>query len=240
MPTKDGIKISIKDEIKKLLEQGKFDKLVELARREKSTIRHLTSFLYSEDNLLHWRAVEGLELIAKAPDILSDDKIHTIINRFFIALNDQSGGNGWGSMEAIGALISTRPDKLSSLIPKMFAHISDGRIWVGLLWSIRKIGEKQPDLFKDKLFHVLGLLRSPRPSVRGHAVWALGAVGDAEVREFKGLILDVKDSLEGLLKDNNTVRIYYNGNFHEKTVGNLAKEALATIAGGKVTVEKPD
>jgi hypothetical protein len=234
-------KVSLKDEIKDLLEKKEFDRLVELAAREKNTIRYLNRFLYSEDDLLHWRAAEAYGLIAKDPSILSTERVRTIIERLFVALEDQSGGNGWGSIEAIGAMIAARPVDLKGFIPKMFVSIQDARLWVGLLWAVHKIGERRPDLFRDFMVNVIGLLHNPRRTTRGHAVWALSVVGDnTEIKVLDdALVFDVKEALQALLKDNNPVRLYIDGDFQERRISDLAKEALAALEGGKASAGKP-
>ncbi|HZD60814.1 MAG TPA: hypothetical protein VE439_10235 [Anaerolineae bacterium] len=227
----------LKDDIKTLLEQREFDKLLELAARKKGVIRYLVSFLYSEDDLLHWRAVDALGALAKNPSVLSTEKAHTVISRLFLNLEDQSGGNAWGAIEAVGAMIAVRPNQLGNEIPKMFSFISDARLWKGLLWSVRRIGEQRPDLLRDKIFHVVGLLRNPSNTARGHAAWALGAIGDTDVRVLEGLIIDIKETLEGLLDDDSRVRIYREGELQETTVGDLAKEALASLNGRQSSTE---
>ncbi len=221
--------MSIKDKIKELLNKKDFAGVVELAKHDRSVTKHLISLLYSEDNLLHWRAADALGKLAENPDALSEDKARVIIGRLFTNLEDQSGGNGWGSIEAIGAIIAAQPYKLSGFIPKMASKISDARLWVGLLWSIRQIGEKRPDLFGDYVFHVVGLLRNPRRTTRGHAAWALGAIGDANVRVLEGLILDVRETLEGLLSDKNYIPLYINGEIEERAISDISKEALAAL-----------
>jgi len=221
--------LSIKDEIRTLLEKRDFDKLKELATTEKGVTKYLRSFLYSEDDLLHWRAAEALGVFAGDKNLLSDEKVRSITTRLFTALEDKSGGNGWGSIEAIGAMVAARPDQLSKLIPKMFSYIWDGRVRKGLLWSVRRIGEKRPDLFKDKILHIVGLLRNPSNTTRGHAAWALGVIGDTDIKVLEGLVLDVKETLEGLLDDDSLIRIYDEGELQERTIADIAKEALAAL-----------
>ncbi|MBE0447143.1 MAG: hypothetical protein IBX64_03415 [Actinobacteria bacterium] len=221
--------MSVKDDIKNLLENKEFDKLIRLAVQEKAVARHLISFLYSENELLHWRAVDGLGIIAKDQAILSPEKVRAIISRLFLNLEDKSGGNGLGSLEAIGAIIAARLNQLSDHIPKLFSYISDAGLRKGLLWSVRRIGEQQPDLLKDWVFHVVGLLRNPSNTTRGHAAWSLGAIGDTNIRVFEGLIVDINETLEGLLNDKNHIRIYDKGELREATVGELAKESLAAL-----------
>jgi len=221
--------LSLKDEIKILLEQRDFDKLKELAATKKGVTKYLRSFLYSEDDLLHWRAAEALGALAGDSDLLSDEKVRAITTRLFTALDDRSGGNGWGSIEAIGAMVAARPAQLSNLVPKMFSYIWDGRVRKGLLWSVRRIGEQRPDLFEDKIFHVVGLLRNPSNTTRGHAAWALGVIGDTDIRVLEGLVLDVKETLEGLLDDNSRIRVYDDGELKERAISDIAKEALAAL-----------
>jgi len=216
------IDLSIKNDIKNLLELGEFDKLIELAAAEKGITRYLTSFLFSEDELLHWRAVEGLEVLAKDPYILSAEKVRTIISRLSLNLEDQSGGNGWGSLEAIGALIAARPYQLEDQIPMLFSRMWDSSLRKGLLWSVRRIGEKSPELLADRVPYVIGLLRNPSKTTRGHAAWALGTIGD----------MSVEETLEALRKDNNLIRIYNDGELQEITISKLAEDSLASIKSG--------
>ncbi|MCL6471368.1 MAG: HEAT repeat domain-containing protein [Firmicutes bacterium] len=221
--------MSTKDILKGLLQNKNFDAVVELAKSDRAVVRQLTSLLYNEDNLLHWRAVNAFGVLAAHPEVLDENKAHVVIGRLLYNLEDQSGGNAWGSMEAIGAIVAAQPYKLGSFVPKMFAKISDSRVWVGLLWSVRQIGEKRPELFKNYVFHVLGLLRNPRISVRGHAAWALGAIGEAGTTVLEGLVFDVRESLEGLLKDHHRINIYTDGELQEKAISDIAKEALAVL-----------
>ncbi len=221
--------MSLKDDIKSLLENKDFDGVVELAARERGVLKYLRSLLYSEDDLLHWRAAEAFGRIAEHPDIMSREKVNTTITRLLVSLEDRSGGTGWGSMEAIGAIVAARPDEFGKAIPKMFSYIWDGRIRKGLLWSARRIGQKRPDLLKDKIFHIVGLLRNPSNTTRGHAAWALGVIGDTDVRILEGLVVDVKEALEGLLNDESRIRVYDNGELQERTISQIAKEALAAL-----------
>lgn len=221
--------MSLKDEIKTLLERRDFDTLKKLAAQKKGVTKYLRAFLYSEDDLLHWRAAEALGELAGDQNLLSDEKVRAITTRLFTALEDKSGGNGWGSIEAVGAMVAARPDQLSNLVPKMFSYIWDGRVRKGLLWSVRRIGEQRPDLFKDKIFHIVGLLRNPSNTTRGHAAWALGVIGDTDIRVLEGLVLDVRETLEGLLDDDSRIRIYDEGELLERTIADIAKEALAAL-----------
>ncbi len=223
--------MSLKDDIKSLLEKKDFDGVVELAAHERGVLKYLRSLLYSEDDLLHWRAAEAFGRIAEHPDIMSREKVNTTITRLLVSLEDKSGGTGWGSMEAIGAMVAARPDEFGKAIPKMFSYIWDGRIRKGLLWSVRRIGKERPDLLKDKIFHVVGLLRNPSNTTRGYAAWALGVIGDSDVRVLEGLVVDVKETLEGLLRDDSRIRIYDDGELQERTISQIAKEALAALNG---------
>lgn len=211
--------MSVKDGIRKILSNNELDKLVELASREKSTIRQLTSFLYNEDELLRWRAAEGFGIIARDPYILSVEKLQTIISRLTLNLEDRSGGNAWSSMEAVGAMIAARSYQLENQIPKLFSFIHDARLWKGLLWSVRRIGEQNPGLLQNRLHLVIGLLRNPSNTTRGHAAWALGVIGDGDAIEI----------LESLQADKHSIRIYDKGELLDITVGELAKRSLDEI-----------
>lgn len=211
--------MSVKDEIRTYLSNNELDKLVELASRDKRTTRQLTAFLYHEDELMRWRAAEAFGVIARDPYILSVEKLQIIISRLTLNLEDRSGGNAWSSMEAVGAIIAARSYQLEDQIPKLFSFIHDARLWKGLLWSVRKIGEQNPGLLQKRLHLVIGLLRNPSNTTRGHAAWALGVIGDGDSIEI----------LESLQKDKHDIRIYERGELLEITVGELAKRSIDEI-----------
>jgi hypothetical protein len=73
------------------------------------------------------------------------------------------------------------------------------------------------DFFQEK---VLAVFQSDDPEILGLAAWAMGEV------EFKPSL----PYLENLRERNEPVRIYTNGDFYEKPLGQWVEEAVNKIA----------
>jgi hypothetical protein len=103
-----------------------------------------------------------------------------MIRRLMWNLNDESGGIGWGSPEAMGEILARHHG-----LAREYAHIlisyirEDGNylenevLQAGVLWAIGRVGEVHPDLLRDAVPHLLRHLNSPDAT---HRVLAARAV----------------------------------------------------------------
>ena len=75
-------------------------------------INPLFSFFYSGDELLRWRSITAAgAVITKMADQNVDDA-RIMMRRLMWNLNDESGGIGWGSPEAMGETMA-RSDRMA-------------------------------------------------------------------------------------------------------------------------------
>lgn len=211
--------MSLKDEVKTLLENRELETLAKLAKEKQRVVRYLFSFLYSTDDLLHWRAAEALGVVASRQGSDDSDSGRNIPRRLIWSLMEESGATAWPAPEALGAVVSSRISVYPDLAPIALSFIEDPVLSRGVLWSARRIGEKRPDLIAGSIPKVMELLDSADATLRGHAAWALGAMLAAEARP----------ALEELTGDESVLNIYENGELVETTVGELAKSSLKEL-----------
>ena len=76
-----------RDALAEAFEREETDALVAAARETPGrVVRFLTGRLYSADEGEKWRAVRALGTLARAPDVLTDARVHDLLQRFLWAL----------------------------------------------------------------------------------------------------------------------------------------------------------
>jgi methylated-DNA-[protein]-cysteine S-methyltransferase len=211
--------VSNKDRLRALLENAEFTEIGKLAANSSSTIRYLFSFLYSPDDLLHWRAAEALGYVADLQHSNSYKEGRNIPQRLLWSLMEESGGTAWPATEALGAVVSGNPAAFTDFAPIIMPFLEDPVLQRGVLWSARKISEKRPDLLYDFTPQIIELLDSNDATIRGHAAWALGTMKDR----------NALPRLEELKNDNDQLQIYENSKLTPVTVGEIAIDSILRI-----------
>jgi len=91
----------------------------------------------------------------------------------------------------------------------------------GALWALGRVAQSRSDLVQEALPHLLPYLASADASVRGLATWAAGLLAAEGARP----------PLEALLEDKAEISLYLDRKLVRRSVGSLAKEALASTKG---------
>ena len=98
----------LKSKVRQVLQSSDFNLALEKLGRfsPRQVINPLLSFLYSGDDEIRWRAVSGLgSVVSKFAD-KDMEGARLILRRLMWNLNDESGGIGWGSPEAMGEILA--------------------------------------------------------------------------------------------------------------------------------------
>ena len=121
-------------------------------------VNHLISCLYNTDELIKWRAVTAIGEVVSS--VAEDDieSARVVMRRLMWNLNDESGGIGWGSPEAMGEIIA-RNKKLGkeyaciliSFINKNGNYLENEVLQQGVIWGIGRIARVKPELVKDSM-----------------------------------------------------------------------------------------
>jgi len=190
------------------------------------TVSPLISFIQSGDPGLKWPAVKCFGAVVSR---LADEDLESarrIVRRLMWSLNDESGGIGWGSAEAMGELLSRHPALASEYLSILLSYArADGNylehepLQRGLLWGIGKVAETQPDLVRAAVPHLMVYLSSLDAGVRGLAARLMGLLRASEACA----------TLRDLAEDGVEIPVDFRVELGRRSVKDLALEALGNI-----------
>lgn len=189
--------------------------LLSCAEKDKRILRDLQRLLYSADKLMRWKAADVVGRVSAIIAAYDPAAVSGLLQRLFSALED-TAASSWGSLDAIGEIISHNPEQFVGYLPRLYPLMGDRALLSQVLRALGLVGARRPDLLKEKSPHFLPLLLDPDPQIRGHATILLGNLGATEAM----------DNLARLLDDTADMEIYSAGQLLERTVGQLASKAL--------------
>jgi len=207
-----------RETVQKYISGNKFEELIALAEEDNRVISELARMLYTPDEHLRWEIIEILSEASKKVAETRPDIISKLLNRLLRSAAD-SASSAWGSLEATGAIISKNPDLFGEFSQTLLSFLRYKNYWKEVTWAIGRIATAKPDLVKYAFRAISSFLSDTDPSLRGHAVWALGKLG------YK----DVIEELKKLQTDDQKLFIYKEGELKEGTVSQLAKEAIEKL-----------
>lgn len=212
---------TVKEQVRELLLQKDYTLLVDLCTKHKRFWMELKFSLYDIDERIKWPAIEAVgKLMKRWWEEGYEGKVREYVRNLFWLMNDESGGIGWSSPQAVSEIIVNIPELVDPYGNMMVAHsLEEPPLVKGGLWGIGRLGRRiieAVDFFKDK---VLGAFSSDDAETLGLAAWATGEAG------FKPAVL----FLEKLKVRREPVCIYIESGFYEKPLGEWAKEAIDKI-----------
>jgi hypothetical protein len=178
------------------------------------------------DPRVRWEAVRDLgdhaeEAYGRAPERVSD-----LLRRLAWLLNDESGATGWGAPEAMGEILARAPDLRPMFAPLFLSWLDDEQVYLGqevldagAIWGIGRMGPGEP-FTEDRIGPLLARFLEGGPTLtRGAAAWTAGRLGHGTLA----------GALERLTDEVEDVTLLLDGQVVDRSVGDLAREALATI-----------
>ncbi len=208
-------RVALRQEIRTLLQEGKFPELVALAGRESRVTDLLLQFLYDPHDLMHWRALEGLGHVAHG----HPRDVQKVITRLLWLLNEDSGSFGWGAAAALGEIGRHELSVVAEIIPMFCGFLDETFSRAPMLWGIGRMAQVHPEKLHEVVPYLFACLEDEDPQVRGLSAWALGNLKERDARE----------ALEKLLSDDSPLTLYDQGNLRPATVAQLARKALAAL-----------
>ena len=190
-------------------------------------INVLFSFLYHKNPVIKWNAVTAMGSAVSCLAESNMESARNIIRRFMWNLNDESGGIGWGSVEAMGdALAKNRALAMEYHHVLLSYAKEEGNFQEhvlmqrGVLWAIGRFCQAWPEIIgATAISPIMGFLGSDDPHLRGLAAWVMGYLKADESRPL----------LEKLKGDENIIHIYYKEKYIDIRVKDLAREALIRL-----------
>jgi hypothetical protein len=219
---------SLKKQLFDLLNQGDSDKaLAEMGRLPpRQIINPLLSFIQSGNEKVKWGSVKAIGHVVGQLADRDLEAARVIMRRLMWTLNDESGGIGWGSPEAMGEIMAIHRG-----LAQEYAHIlisyarEDGNylehegLQRGLLWGIGRLSETRPELVRESAGLFLPYLESRDAVIRGLAVRLMGLL---RVKEAQPV-------LQTLAEDESAIALVIENRLAATRVKDLAAEALKVI-----------
>ncbi|MEW6416620.1 MAG: DVU0298 family protein [Nitrospirota bacterium] len=212
---------SIKQQVKDLLEKRDYDRLLDLCDKDRHFWKELRFCLYDINESIRWPAIEAVaKLMQRWWKSGQKDRVREYIRNLFWSITDESGGIGWSSPQTIAEIIAKIPELLDPYRSVMIAHAFEELPLIRSgLWGIGRLGKEITDAVDFFQGKVLAAFQSEDAETLGVAAWAMGEVG------FRPAL----PLLKKLLERNEHVRIYIEGVFCEKPLGQWVKEAINKI-----------
>ena len=209
-----------------LLKNEEFEKSLEkiCLMPPRRVVNPLFSFFYNTNELVKWRAVTAMGVVVSRLAHKDLESARIVMRRLMWNLNDESGGIGWGSPEAMGEIMA-RHDRLAreyacilvSYINEAGNFLEHEMLQRGVLWGLGRLAHTRPEFVLDAVAYLCPFMRSKDAVHRGLAAWVAGAI-PSEMTE---------SLLKHLVTDEARINIFINMNLEERTVGQLAVEALS-------------
>jgi hypothetical protein len=184
----------------------------------------LFSFLYAGDGVLKMRAITAMGKVVSRLANQDMESARVILRRLMWNLNDESGGIGWGSAEAMGEILACHEGLAREYAPILVSYArEDGNFQEnemmqrGVLWGIGRLAQVSPTAVQDAVPHIALFLDSRDATVRGYAAWVIGMAAPGTTT----------DELRALLSDEEEIQIWRNQQLETCRVKDLAEAALS-------------
>ena len=216
---------AFKKNIQQLLAQSDLTEALDRICRipARRVVNPLFSLLYHFDPLLRWRAISALGRVVSQQAGSDMAAARIFMRRLMWNLNDESGGIGWGSPEAMGEIMACSQPMALEYTHILISYINpEGNflehdlLQQGVLWGLGRLFHARPDRNNDYANFFIPFLEVPDPSRRGLAAWAVGPLA-AEI---------ARKPLSAMTGDTSGVYVFIEMSLIKRTVGSLAREAL--------------
>lgn len=211
--------LPLKKSILALLEKKHLKEISILRASPFKIINSLVSLSYDKKSSISWRAIEAVGLFTGEMAKEDSEFVRNIVGRLLWMIRDESGGIGWSVPEMLGEIVKNNPALCSDIAPVIVSFHEELMLATGVLWAAGSMGDLNKETIAYSVPLIRPFLKSSEAIQRGYAARALGALGAS----------DAKQDIEELINDNSLIPFYINGDIREKTVGDVANEALSRL-----------
>ncbi len=221
-PKRDRKKATKRD-VKKFVELGDVDALVDLGLDDKKTLWFMQRLLYHPLEENRYKIAWLLGKVCARLSTRNPGAVADLLHRLFEATSDSAAAS-WGMVEAIGAIISGRPDIYGAFSRYLLNYIGDETTREQAVWALGEIANVRPDLIRKIQFYALfQFLEDSNPTMRGLTARLLGRIYAKEV-SFQ---------IMALQNDQEKILIFEQGEPVQTTVAEQAKLAVQQIHNSK-------
>lgn len=210
--------------VESLLRERDTAGVVALSEQEPNVISALVGLLNETDDLLRWRAIEAIGVLAaRRAEEEGWIAVKDLVRRQIWTMGEESGGTAWHAAEALAEMIyNVQP--LAEEFATVMASFGDSEPWEWpCAWGVARLANSPARQYLEgEVEQLLGNLTHEDPAVRGHSAVALGRLGDAAAIP----------ALQGLVEDAGSFARYdfSSGELKQMTVGQAAVAALESLS----------
>ncbi len=183
-------------------------------------VGHLFSHFYATDELIRFRSITAMGLLGKRLAAEHMENARNLMRRLMWNLNDESGGIGWGSAEAMGEIMARSPSLAEEYASILFSfldpkanYIDNPLLQQGVLWGIGTCVSAFPDKLTPHLGGLIGSFLDDRDETK--KAYAVRALADAGPPGPGGLP-------DHILAETKKVRLYTGWHFEPTRICDLA------------------
>ena len=185
----------------------------------RQVINPLLSMLYETDPHLKWRTVQATGVVVSVLAESNLESARVIMRRLLWQLNDESGGIGWGSAEALAETMAKSSRLAREYATILVSFIDPGQNFIeheplqkGILWGLGRLGQVYPNRVRDAAPHLIRFLKSPDPEIRGLAARAAAVLDEPTLKPY----------LTRLAGDPTQIHMFIDGEWTQMPISELA------------------
>ena len=203
----------------------------------RQVINPLFGALYSCDRRTRWHAVTAMGAVVAALADQDMESARVIMRRLMWNLNDESGGIGWGSPEALGEIMARHAGLAREYATILISYLNPQGNFLeheglqeGAVWAVGRMARVDGPCVRDAAPFLENLFSSSSVQLRGLAVWAAGPVATPSMRS----------GLARLCEDPAHFTLFWQGRFMQCAIAQLSADALAALETGNPTSNHPN
>ena len=189
----------LKERIRSLLERRSPPPAVEELRGPPASqvIHTLFSLLSTNKASLRSRAAAAFGLVVSDLALVDIEAARNVMRRLMWSVNDESGGIGWGTPEAMAEILARHEGLAREYAPILISYLREdgnflghGPLEKGLLRAINRVAETRSDILRshDASRYLRNFLQSQDPTVRQLAARALRRLDGEALRNPENLL----------------------------------------------------
>jgi HEAT repeat protein len=175
-----------REAVRRLLDEFDPGAIDRRAAGEPAAARALQSFLFDEEELVRWRAVEAMGRAAAVRARSGLEPARQILRRTLWLMNDESGGLLWHGPQVLAAVMANVPALCDEFGPILGSFLEEEPFREGTRWAFWRLAPSRPEMVLAVVEELEASLGDASPAVRGHAALALRAARGGAVTALAG------------------------------------------------------
>ena len=193
-------------------------------------IAPLFSALYSSNPYIKWHAISCFGRVSKELAFKDMERARVVMRRCIWNLNDESGGIGWGSPEAIAEAMTHNLHLAKEYHKILFSFVQDKEgadnfleyapLRRGAYWGIARLAQVYPEFVQDMAPVLAVSLEQEQDSyILGYTALTFHYIHRASKK--------MDELLGDLLKRQEEITLYWNKSFLTTNISEISSSALA-------------